>query len=80
MRVNPDRVGIMMDVLHRIIHDLNRKNELQQIFGTIVSHNLVIVADNNDLRIELIETMELSEEERDTFLRILDQVIVANSI
>jgi hypothetical protein len=80
MRVNPDRVGIMMDVLHRIIHDLNRKNELQQIFGTVVSHNLVIVSDNNDLRIELIETMELSKEERDTFLRILDQVIMANSI
>lgn len=78
--VNPDRVGIFMDVLDSIISDLNDNTELQGIFGVPVSRGLVIVADNNDLRIEEGGKMQLSEDQQNTFLRVLDEVIRANSV
>ena len=80
MGVNPDRVGIRMDVLDDIISDLNDNAELQRIFGVPVSKALVVVADANDLRIEDAGLKELAEEEAETFLRVLDEVIKANSI
>jgi len=78
--VNPDRVGIRMDVLDDIISDLNDNPELQRIFGVPVSKSLVVVADNNDLRIEDAGLKELTEEEAKTFLTILDEVIRSNSL
>jgi hypothetical protein len=78
--VNPDRVGIYMDVLDNIISDLNDNAELQKVFGVPVSRGLVIVADNNDLRIEEGGRVPLTEEQQNTFLRILDEVIKANSV
>jgi hypothetical protein len=78
--VNPDRIGIYMDVLDNIISDLNDNADLQKIFGVPVSKKLVIVADNNDLRIEEAGEVNLSEEDKNTFLSILDQVIRANSV
>jgi hypothetical protein len=77
--VNPDRVGIFMDVLDNIISDLNDSPELQKIFGVPVSRALVIVADNNDLRIEEGGRISLTEEQQNTFLRVLDDVIRANA-
>jgi hypothetical protein len=77
--VNPDRVGIFMDVLDNIISDLNDSPELQKIFGVPVSRALVIVADNNDLRIEEGGRSPLTEEQQNTFLRVLDDVIRANA-
>ncbi len=78
--VNPERVGIFMDVLDNIISDLNDNAELQKIFGVPVSRALVVVADNNDLRIEDGGRVTLTEEQQNTFLRILDEVIRANSV
>jgi len=78
--VNPDRIGIYMDVLDNIISDLNDNPELQKIFGVPVSRALVIVADNNDLRIEEGGRVNLTDEQQNTFLRILDDVIKANSL
>ena len=78
--VNPDRVGIWMDVLDSIISDMNDNAELQKIFGVPVSRALVIVADSNDLRIEEGGRVPLTEEQQNTFLRILDEVIKANSV
>ncbi len=78
--VNPDRVGIMMDVLDNIISDLNDNPELQKIFGVPVTAGLVIVADNNDLRIEDAGKVNLTEEQQTVFLRVLDEVIRANSV
>jgi hypothetical protein len=78
--VNPDRVGIFMDVLDNIISDMNDNPELQKIFGVPVSRALVLVADNNDLRIEEGGRVPLTEEQQNTFLRILDEVIRANSV
>jgi len=77
--VNPDRVGIFMDVLDNIISDLNDSPELQKIFGVPVSRALVIVADTNDLRIEEGGRVPLTEEQQNTFLRVLDDVIRANA-
>jgi hypothetical protein len=77
---NPDRVGIFMDVLDRIIDDLNNTPELQQIFGVPVSRALVVVADNNDLRIEEGGRVPLTEDQRNAFLRVLDEVVRANSV
>jgi len=78
--VNPDRVGIFMDVLDNIISDLNDNAELQQVFGVPVSRALVVVADGNDLRIEEGGKVQLTDEQQNTFLRILDEVIRANSV
>ena len=78
--MNPDRVGIFMDVLDNIISDLNDNPELQKIFGVPVSRALVVVADGNDLRIEDGGRVALSEEQQQTFLRVLDEVIRANSV
>lgn len=78
--VNPNRVGIRMDVLDDIISDLNDNPDLQKVFGVPVSRGLVVVADNNDLRIEDGGRVNLTEEESKTFLRILDEVIRANSV
>ena len=78
--VNPDRVGIQMDVLDSIISDLNDSPELQKLFGVPVSRALVIVADSNDLRIEEGGRVALSEDQSKRFLEILDEVIRANAI
>jgi len=78
--VNPERVGIRMDVLGNIINDLNNNEELKGIFGEPVSKALVVVADNNDLRIEDGGVVELMDEQEKRFLDILDEVIRANSI
>jgi hypothetical protein len=78
--VNPDRIGIYMDVLDNIISDLNDNAELQKIFGVPVSRNLVVVADQNDLRIEEGGRKELTDDDQNTFLRVLDDVIRANSV
>lgn len=78
--VNPDRVGIMMDVLDNIISDLNDNPELQKVFGVPVSAGLVVVADGNDLRIEEAGKVNLTEEQKSSFLRVLDEVIRANAV
>ncbi len=78
--VNPDRVGIYMDVLDNIISDLNDNAELQKVFGVPVSKRLVIVADGNDLRIEEAGEVALTDEQKNTFLGILDQIIRDNSV
>ena len=80
MDVNPDRVGIRMDVLADIIKDLNDNPELKGIFGDPVAKSLVIVADNNDLRIEEGGSIDLSDEDSNKFLEILDGIIRSNSI
>ena len=79
-RVNPERVGIRMDVLDDIISDLNDNEELQKIYGVPVSRALVVVADNNDLRIEDGNVVPLSKEDEKTFLRILEDAIRANTL
>ena len=78
--INPDRVGIWMDVLDNIISDLNDNPELQKVFGVPVSRALVIVADNNDLRIEDGGRVPLTEQQQQAFLKVLDEVIRANSV
>ncbi len=75
-----ERVAVRCDVLVDIIEDLNKKKELQDIFGIPVSKGLVVVADNNDLRIEDAGAVNMTEEERKRFIEILDEVIKANSI
>lgn len=76
---NNDRVVIRMDVMDDIICDMNNNVELQRIFGIPVSASLIVVADANDLRIEEGGTVTLTEVQKNTFLRILDEVILENS-
>lgn len=78
--VNPNRVGIQMDVLDNVISDLNDNPELQKMFGVPVSRALVVVADNNDLRIEDGGKVNLTEEQSKRFLEVLDGVIRANAV
>ena len=77
--VNPNRVGIYLNSLEHIIADLNGDPELQKILGVPVSAALVLVADNNDLRIEEGGRVQLTELQTRTFLSVLDRVINANA-
>ncbi|HEX55453.1 MAG: hypothetical protein DRO94_02165 [Candidatus Altiarchaeales archaeon] len=79
-KVNPDRVGIRMDILENIIKDLNANEDLRKIFGVPVSRALVVVADNNDLRIEEGGLVELTEDQEKKFLEILEEIIRANMV
>ena len=77
---NSNRVAIRMDVMDDIICDLNNNVELQRIFGIPVSASLIVVADTNDLRIEEGGVVTLTEVQKNAFLRILDEVLQANSV
>ncbi len=72
------RVRIRLDVLGKIIDELNTQAELEGIFGYPVINSLVIVADGNDLRIEA-KKGDLNKEQEEKFLGILDKVIKKNS-
>jgi hypothetical protein len=74
-----ERVGIRMDVLDNIISDLNANEELKVIFGDPVCASLIIVADDNDLRIEEGGVIKLTEEQTNHFVEILDSIIKVNS-
>lgn len=73
------RMGVRLDILEKIIEDLASRPELQEIFGSQVSSQLVIVADDSDLRIEEAGDIELTEQQREVFLEILGEVIRANA-
>lgn len=76
------RVGIRMRVLSRIIEDLNRNEELREIFGNPVSQNLVVLAEYSegdlDLRIEEIREKPLNEAEKRRFVEILNRTVTTN--
>jgi len=72
--VNPDRTGIQMEVLKNVMQALNSHPRLRQIFINPVSASLVVVADGNDLRIEEAGGVPLSEQQKQEFVGILDQV------
>jgi hypothetical protein len=74
----PERVRIRLDVLDNIIEDLNTNAELEEIFGYPAINSLVIVAENNDLRIEA-DKEGLNDEQTRRFLEILDEIIKKNS-
>ncbi|MFO7906217.1 MAG: hypothetical protein R6U98_26405 [Pirellulaceae bacterium] len=77
---NRNRVGIFVNELERIVAYLNRSQELQAIFGTPVSRSLVVVADNNDLRIEEAGRVPLSQEQTQVFLRVLEAAITDDAV
>ncbi|HDN83466.1 MAG TPA: hypothetical protein ENG50_03785 [Candidatus Altiarchaeales archaeon] len=72
---NEEKVGIRLDVMHDIIHYLDESPELRKILGEPVSKYLVLVADNNDLRIEEGGAKKLSKEEIEIFLEVLREAI-----
>lgn len=69
-----ERFRIRLDVLDKIIEDLNSSAELEEIFGYPVIRSLVIITDGNDLSIEANKE-DLDEEKTEKFLRILDEII-----
>ncbi len=75
MASSKDRVAIRLDVIADIIKYLDEDEELQKLFGRPVSKSLVIAADNNDLRIEEGGGKELTEEESEKFLEVLNRAI-----
>jgi len=72
---SPERVSIRLDILKDIIEDIDRNHELQRIFGSPVSESLVIVADNNDIRIEEGGSIKLTKAECKRFLDVLNGII-----
>lgn len=76
------RVGIRMGVLAQIIDDLNRNEELREIFGAPVSQSLVVIAEyadgDLDLRIEEMRDRPLNETENRRFVEILNRTVTTN--
>jgi len=77
--VNPNRVGIFGHVLMNILCDLNGDPRLREVFGDPVVEKLVVVADNNDLRIEEGGRVQLTEEQSQLFLAVLDETVRRNA-
>lgn len=77
--LNSNRVGIRLHVLDKILQDLNERPELQRTFGVPVERYLVVVAENNDLRIESAPEVSLSAEDSARFLAVLSEVVRANA-
>ncbi len=73
--VENEKVGIRADVLVKIVKDLDKNVELQEIFKRPVSSALVVIADNNDLRIEEGGVVEIGGEESERFVAILNEII-----
>jgi hypothetical protein len=71
-------MAIRLDMLQDIIEDLNANTKLQKLFDTPVIENLMMVADSFDLRIEYAGTSELSDQESDLLISILEETIQAN--
>jgi len=72
---NEGRVSIRLDVIKDVIEDINRNHELQKIFGSPVSDSLVIVADNNDIRVEEGGAIKLTKAECKRFADVLNGII-----
>ncbi|WP_067050839.1 hypothetical protein [Methanofollis ethanolicus] len=76
------RVGIRMGVLSQIIDDLNRNEELREIFGNPASQSLVVIAEYSDgeldLRIEEMRDRPLTEAENRRFVEILNRTVTTN--
>lgn len=73
--VENERVGIRADVLVKIIKDLDENVELQEMFGRSVSRALIVIADNNDLRVEEGGVVEIGGEGSERFVAILNEII-----
>jgi len=69
------RVGIRLDILARIMADLDSDKELQGMFGSPVTAKLGIIAAVNDLRIVEIEAVKLSDAQKKRFLEVLNAIL-----
>jgi len=72
---NAERIRIRCDILAAIINELDRNGELRAIFGGSVSEALVVIAEGDDLRIEVGDSIKLTEGQSSVFLGILNQVV-----
>jgi len=78
-KVPNDRIRIRCDILLRIISDLGGSAELKAMFGGNVLESLYAAADGSDLKIESDETLNLSEDQTNVFLNILNEIIEDNT-
>jgi hypothetical protein len=77
--VNPHRVGIGLRTMEHIIGELNIHPELRRIFGDPVEQSLVLVAADNDLRINSAPGIALTQSDAAVFLQVLDDVLRAHA-
>lgn len=70
-----ERIRVRCDILADIIHELDRNGELRAIFGGTVSEALVVIAEGDDLRIEVGDNIRLTEGQSSVFLGILNQIV-----
>jgi hypothetical protein len=70
-----ERIRVRCDVLAAIINELDRNGELKAIFGGSVSEALVVIAEGDDLRIEVGDSIKLTEGQSSVFLGILNQIV-----
>jgi hypothetical protein len=70
-----ERIRVRCDILAGIIHELDRNGELKAIFGCPPSEATVVIAEEDDLRIEVGDSIRLTEGQSSVFLGILNRVV-----
>jgi len=70
---------IPVSVFLRIAEDLDRHPDLIEMFGTSVTHQLLLTACGNDLRIETGGFVNLTNNQISRFLQILNDTIQKNT-
>jgi hypothetical protein len=68
-------MAVRLDVVEQILRNLEKSQEMESLIGSPVLDNLVIAADKSDINIEHSGRKELSREQSDRFLKILDEII-----
>lgn len=64
-------VKIRCDAFINLVKELNQNSKLKEILGEPVCEHLVVAAEGSDLRLEEGGVFDLSSEEKEGFLRIL---------
>jgi len=71
-------VGVRLDVLKKIVEDLDAQPRLREIFGEPVSAHLGLMALGNDLKFSELEVVELDEAKKKEFVDILREILGRN--
>ena len=74
-KINPNRMGIYADNLMLILTALKKNKELDKMYDGKVFGNIVIVADDNNLRIEDGGQKKLTKAEAKNFEKVLKKAI-----
>jgi hypothetical protein len=69
-------VGVRMDILLEIAHELNSNPELKGMFGDPVINKLAVISEGGDLKICDAKIVQLSDQQQKRFIAILSEIML----